>query len=262
LIELRNVSKHYGDTPALEDISAKLQNGRIYAVLGHPGAGKSTLLRLLAGVLDADGGTVKINGFDMRRESVAAKRCIGYLPDEEFGYEDMTVTEYLVFVASARGLSYERAVRRAHDAVELGGLEQDRNRLLSAISASARCRLGIVQSILGKQDILLLDEPFADPNPRRVAEERELLRTIAQNKTVFFTTSDVSEAKKLADHVLLLAEGKLILSLPMEEAGDTLGEQFRSYKPTAAAKAAGRRRSAPERDGEYELIDEDGGDRA
>ncbi|MBQ9131370.1 MAG: ABC transporter ATP-binding protein [Clostridia bacterium] len=264
MIELKNVSKYYGGVAAVENISVKLQNGRIYAVVGPDGAGKSTLLGLLAGSLEPDEGTVKINGFDMSREPLSARQCVGYLPKDALPYGDMTPLEYLLFVAEARGLSYGRSVRRANDALELAGLEREKDRLISSLSSGMRRRLAVVQAAVGKNDILILDAPTAELDIRRSAEVLELIRELAQGKTVILSCRDPKEALGIGEHILLLSNGKLVASQAVEDAAGDLEERFRLLKEeNAPVSPVRRKRLVPERDGEYEVIDTDeerGGD--
>lgn len=264
MIELKNVAKYYGGIAAVEDITVKLQNGRIYAVLGPDGAGKSTLLGLLAGALEPDEGSVKINGFDMSREPLSARQCVGYLPEDILLYGNMTPLEYLLFVAEARGLSYGRSVRRANDMLELAGLEEEKDRLISTLSLGMRRRLGVAQTAVGKNDILILDAPTAELDGPRSAEVLSLIRRLAEGKTVILSCRDPKEALGIGDHLLLISHGKLVDSRAVEDVAADLEERFRLLKEEAASTVPARRKKpAPERDGEYEIIDTDengGGD--
>ena len=264
MIELKHVSKYIGGKIAVEDISVKLQNGRIYAVLGQEGSGASTLLSLLAGALEPDEGVVKINGFDMSREPLSARQCVGYMPAGSALYESMTSLEYLMFVAEARGLSYNRAVRRSNDMLEEADLTREKNALISTLSTGKRRRLAVAQAAIGKNDILILDSPTAELNGPRSAEVLALIRTLAEGKTVILSCRDPKEALQIGDYVLLMSGGRLV---SFEEATESLDleERFLTLKEEGApAEPVRRKKTAPERDGEYEIIDTDedeGGDR-
>jgi ABC-2 type transport system ATP-binding protein len=260
LIEVKSLSKTYQGVPALRNVSFKLQNGRLYGIIGGEGDGKSTLLRLLAGVLNPDEGVVKINGFDMAKEPVAAKSCIGYLAEEAPIYEGMTPVEYLSFMAEVRGLSYERGIRRVNEAVERAQLERYRNTLIRNLPVGAVRRLAVVQAALGKQDILILDDPFSGLDEHHRAEVRDLIRELAENRTVILSTTDTEQAS-LCDRILWLREGELYRDLWQEEFDRDARAEFREMKKNKPSKTSAAVKARARREGEYEILDEDeGGD--
>lgn len=259
MIEVKNLSKAYQGECALRDVSFKLQNGRIYGILGVEGAGKSTLLRLMAGVLCPDGGAVKINGFDMAKEPASAKSCIGYLAEDASLYESMTPVEYLSFFAEVRGLSYERGIRRVNEALERMGLEHRRNTLICHLSAGEARRLALAQAALGKQDILILDDPFSGLDEHHRMEVRELIRQLAEDRTVILSTADAEHAAALCDRIIWLRDGEVYRDLWSEEFDRDARGEFREMKRNHSPKETPIRRATPKRDGEYEILD-DGGD--
>lgn len=259
MIEVKNLSKTYQGKCALRDVSFKLQNGRIYGILGVEGAGKSTLLRLMAGVISPDSGAVKINGFDMAKEPVAAKSCIGYLAEDAPLYESMTPVEYLSFLAEVRGLSYERGIRRVNEAIEWAGLERRRNTLICRLSEGEACRLALAQAALGKQDILILDDPFSGLDEHHRMELRELIRQMAEGRTVILSTADAEQAAALCDRILWLQDGAVYRDLWSEEFDRDARGEFRELKRNRSTKETPAKRPVPKRDGEYEILD-DGGD--
>jgi ABC-2 type transport system ATP-binding protein len=259
LIEVKNLSKAYGSVPGLKNLSFKLQNGKIYGIIGAEGAGKSTLLRLMAGVLKPDEGSVKINGFDMAKESASAKSCIGYLEENAPLYGDMTPVEYLTFLAEVRGLSYERGIRRVNEALERAQMERYRNTLISNLPNGVADRLAVVQAALGKQDILILDDPFSGLDEHHRMEIRELIRQLAEDRTVILSTADAEHAAALCDRIIWLRDGEVYRDLWSEEFDRDARGEFREMKRNHSPKETPIRRATPKRDGEYEILD-DGGD--
>ena len=207
---------------------------------------------------------IKINGFDLEREPMQAKACIGFLPKDAPLPAELTVAEHLHFVAEARGISFERAVRLVNRALESVGLEEYRNALCASLSGYRASCLGLAQTLVGKQDILLLEEPTAGLDPARVSAFRALLSEIGEGRTLILSTSSVEEIRKICDHVLLLSGGRVELDLPVEEIGTELGARFRAGRHSADGESGStdapkrRRFDDVERDGEYEVIDLEG----
>ncbi len=224
MIEVKNLTRVYGDRVAVDDLSFKIHNGKIYGFLGPNGAGKSTTMNMMTGCLAPTSGTVKINGFDMQAEPLKAKRCIGYLPELPPLYEELTPYEYLSFVAEAKGVSALRAARQVHEALELTQLTDMRDRLIKNLSKGCRQRVGIAQALLGNPDIIILDEPTVGLDPRQIIEIRELIRELGKVKTVILSSHILAEIRELCDHVLILSEGKLIANSPMEELQHITGD--------------------------------------
>lgn len=183
MIEVKNLTKIYGDHTAVDGLSFKINNGKIYGLLGPNGAGKSTTMNMMTGCLAPTSGSVKINGFDMFDEPLRAKKCIGYLPEIPPVYGEMTPLEYLRFVADAKGVPYNRAIRQVQEAMELTHIDDMQNRLIKNLSKGYRQRVGIAQAMLGNPDIIILDEPTVGLDPKQIAEIRELIRTLGEIKT-------------------------------------------------------------------------------
>ena len=217
MIEVKNLTKVYGDHTAVDHLSFKINNGKIYGLLGPNGAGKSTTMNMITGCLAPTEGSVKINGFDVSREPQKAKRCIGYLPEIPPVYEEMTPEEYLRFVAEAKGVSFERAVRQVHEAMELTQIAPMRHRLIKNLSKGYRQRVGIAQAMLGNPDIIILDEPTVGLDPKQIIEIRSLIRRLGEMKTVIISSHILAEISEICDHVLIIAGGKLIANAPIEE---------------------------------------------
>jgi len=217
LIEVNNLTKVYGDHVAVDHLSFKIPNGKIYGLLGPNGAGKSTTMNMITGCLAPTEGTVKINGFDMYENPLQAKRCIGYLPEIPPVYEELTPEEYLRFVADAKGVGVARAARQVQEVMELTQIESMRHRMIKNLSKGYRQRVGIAQAMLGNPDIIILDEPTVGLDPKQLIEIRTLIRRLGQMKTVIISSHILAEISEICDHVLIIAEGKLIENAPIEE---------------------------------------------
>ena len=217
MIEVKNLTKVYGDHTAVDHLSFKINNGKIYGLLGPNGAGKSTTMNMITGCLAPTEGSVKINGFDVYKEPQKAKRCIGYLPEIPPVYEEMTPEEYLRFVADAKGVSFERAIRQVQEAMELTQIDSMRHRLIKNLSKGFRQRVGIAQAMLGNPDIIILDEPTVGLDPKQIIEIRSLIRRLGEFKTVIISSHILAEISEICDHVLIIANGKLIANAPIEE---------------------------------------------
>ncbi len=217
MIEVKNLTKAYGSRVAVDRLSFKIYNGKIYGLLGPNGAGKSTTMNMITGCLAPTSGSVRINGFDMQKKPLKAKKCIGYLPEIPPLYGEMTPFEYLSFVAEAKGVSDARARRQVQEVMELVQIVELRDRLIKNLSKGCRQRVGIAQALLGNPDIIILDEPTVGLDPKQIVEIRELIRRLGELKTVIVSSHILAEINELCDHVIILSEGKLIANAPIEE---------------------------------------------
>ena len=217
LIEVKNLTKVYGKHTAVDHLSFKIYNGKIYGLLGPNGAGKSTTMNMITGCLAPTSGSVRINGFDMFEKPLKAKKCVGYLPELPPLYDNMTPFEYLCFVAEAKGVSDARALRQVQEAMELTQIDGMKDRLIKNLSKGCRQRVGIAQAILGNPDIVILDEPTVGLDPKQIIEIRELIRRLGEIKTVIVSSHILAEINEICDHVLILSEGRLIANAPIEE---------------------------------------------
>lgn len=217
MIEVKELTKVYGDHTAVDHLSFKINNGKIYGLLGPNGAGKSTTMNMITGCLAPTSGTVRINGFDVCEEPIQAKKCIGYLPEIPPVYEELTPEEYLRFVAEAKGVEYERAIRQVREVMDLTQITSMRARLIKNLSKGYRQRVGIAQAMLGSPDIIILDEPTVGLDPKQLAEIRALIRRLGELKTVIVSSHILAEISEICDHVLIIADGKLIANAPIDE---------------------------------------------
>lgn len=258
MIELRGLTKRYRQVTAVDGVRVKLNNGKIYVVLGACGAGKSTLLGLIAGVIRPTEGSVRVGGFDMAREPERAKRALAYLPAGAPLPSALTVEEYLRFEAELRGVSFERAVRRIQDALELTDTLGLRTTPISRLSTAGCVRVALAGMLVGNAETLILDDPTA----LLTKPEREalcaLLSHLAQTKTLIVASERREDAVALGADVIWMEQGRLTAYLTPEDLTPERMETMQAAldAPTdAPSKRARRARIRREYDGEYEIID-------
>ena len=219
MIEIGKISYGYGPgKPVLKDVSLKAANGRIYGIFGLEGSGKSTLLSLMAGARDLQEGVVRINGFDLRQESVSAKRCLGYCPQDVSFYPDMTVYELLEFLSDVKSVQDDRKYIQVHQWMEFFDLEKLRNQKISGLTPFRMLRLKLAQAVVGGSEILLLDEPSTDLTDVNIQSMKKMIRALnKRGKTVFLATSRAEDVLDLADEIALLHDGVLSAFAPANE---------------------------------------------
>lgn len=212
MIEINNLVKKYGDHVAVDDLSLTVEPGKIYGFLGPNGAGKSTTMNIITGYLGATSGEVKINGHDIFKEPEEAKKSIGYLPEIPPLYVDMTVREYLDFVAESKKLEKSLRKRYVEEAMETTGITDVANRMIRNLSKGYRQRVGFAQAILGYPEIIILDEPTVGLDPKQIIEIRELIRKLGEKHTVILSSHILTEISAVCDHVFIISKGKLVAS--------------------------------------------------
>ncbi|MDD6101520.1 MAG: ABC transporter ATP-binding protein [Clostridiales bacterium] len=210
MIEVNNLVKYYGNYPAVNKISFSLSEGKIYGLLGPNGAGKSTTMNIITGYIGATSGSVKINGFDILEEPEKAKKNIGYLPEIPPLFKDMTVDEYLLFVAELKGV--KRAERRNHvDEIEEKTFVSDvAYRLIKHLSKGYRQRVGLAAAIISYPKVIILDEPTVGLDPKQINEMRELIISLKKNHTVILSSHIMQEVAAVCDELLIISKGTLI----------------------------------------------------
>ena len=217
MIEVRELTKVYGGKTAVDNVSFKIRNGRIYGLLGPNGAGKSTTMNIITGCLSPTEGTVLVNGYDVCTQPIEAKRQIGYLPEQPPLFADMTPLEYLTFVAEAKGVADDLIDRQVKEAMSLTDLTGVKDRLIRNLSKGYRQRVGIAQAILGSPDIVIMDEPTVGLDPQQLKEIRALIRKLGTKHTVILSSHILSEISELCDHVIIIAEGHVVADSSMAE---------------------------------------------
>lgn len=212
MIEVKNLVKKYGKHLAVDNLSFTVEEGQIYGFLGPNGAGKSTTMNIMTGYIGATSGEVLINGHDILKEPELAKKSIGYLPEIPPLYVDMTVLEYLTFVAELKKIKKDEIEEAVEDALELVQLEDVQNRLIKNLSKGYKQRVGLAQAVLGYPEIIILDEPTVGLDPKQIIEIRELIRELAKNHTVILSSHILAEVQEVCDHIMIISKGKLVAS--------------------------------------------------
>lgn len=212
MIEIDNLVKKYGEHVAVDHLSLTVEPGKIYGFLGPNGAGKSTTMNMITGYLGATSGTVTINGHDIFKEPEEAKKCVGYLPEIPPLYTDMTVLEYLNFVAELKKLQKSLRKRYVEEAMETTGILDVKNRMIRNLSKGYRQRVGFAQAILGYPEIIILDEPTVGLDPKQIIEIRDLIKKLGEKHTVILSSHILTEISAVCDHVFIISKGKLVAS--------------------------------------------------
>jgi len=210
MISVKNLSKSFGPTVAVNDISFDVAGGEILGFLGPNGAGKTTTMRILTCFLPADRGEVTVAGHSIYDDSVAVRKAIGYLPENNPLYLDLDVSEYLRFVAEVRQLPRPEIPKRIGEMVETCGLGSVRRRLVGELSKGYRQRVGLAQTLLHDPDILVLDEPTVGLDPNQIIEIRELIKAIGEEKTVLLSSHILPEVEATCQRVLIIHEGRIV----------------------------------------------------
>lgn len=212
MIEVKNLTKKYGDHFAIQDISFSLEKGKIYGLLGPNGAGKSTTMNIMTGYIAATSGDVIIEGHDIFKEAEEAKKHIGYLPELPPLYMDMTVREYLLTVADLKGVPKSERKAMLEDVMEKVMITDMQDRLIKNLSKGYKQRVGIAQTLIGNPDIIILDEPTVGLDPKQIIEIRALIRKLGEDHTVLISSHILSEVGAVCDHVIIINKGHLVVS--------------------------------------------------
>ena len=212
MIEINHLVKKYGSHVAVDDLSLTVEPGKIYGFLGPNGAGKSTTMNIITGYLAATGGEVKINGFDVLKQPEEAKKCVGYLPELPPLYMDMTVKEYLDFVAELKKIEKSLRAGYVKEAMKITKTEEVSGRLIRNLSKGYRQRVGFAQAVLGYPEILILDEPTVGLDPKQIIEIRDLIKELGKKHTIILSSHILSEISAVCDHVFIISHGKLVAS--------------------------------------------------
>lgn len=212
MIEVENLTKKYVSHVAVDNLSFRVERGMIYGFLGPNGAGKSTTMNMMTGYIAATSGTVKINGYDILKNPEQAKKSIGYLPELPPVYPDMTVYEYLRFVAELKKVKKNERQAQIEDVMKQTQIEDVKGRLIKNLSKGYKQRVGLAQAIIGYPEVIILDEPTVGLDPKQIIEIRELIRELAKKHTIILSSHILSEVSAVCDHIMIISKGKLVAS--------------------------------------------------
>jgi ABC-2 type transport system ATP-binding protein len=244
MLEVEHLTRRYGPVTAVDDISFQTRSGEILGFLGPNGAGKTTTMRMITGYLPPTAGEVRIEGVGLRRDPLAAKRKIGYLPELPPLYPELTVRDYLLFVSRLRQVPARDRRSVVERAMERCALSDVSGRVIGRLSKGYRQRVGIAQAILHNPRLLIFDEPTAGLDPRQILETRQLIRSLAGDHTVILSTHILSEAANTCQRVIIINRGKLVAVDSPEnltrrvKQTDTLLIELRGVGPAAQAAVA------------------------
>ena len=235
MIEARGLSKFYDEFAAIRDISFSVPEGQVAAFLGPNGAGKSTTLKILTGYLTPSSGTALLGGLDVASHRIEAVARVGYLPENGPLYPEMTPLELLRFFGNARGLDPERLKGRIEEVVSQCHLETVLEKSIFKLSKGYRQRVGMAHVLLHEPDILIMDEPTSGLDPNQIRDVRGLVRELGKTKTILISTHILQEVQAIADHVILINDGRVTFDGTVDEMadGETLEDAF--YRLTGKA---------------------------
>ncbi|MFQ5881857.1 MAG: ABC transporter ATP-binding protein [Candidatus Methylomirabilales bacterium] len=210
MIEVEGLTKVYGTQAAIQDLTFTVGQGEVVGFLGPNGAGKTTTMRVLSCFMPPTSGTAKVGGYDIRTHSLEVRRRIGYLPEHVPLYTDLTVTQYLYFVAEAKGLSRLTRRQKVGEAIECCLLQEARGRIIGKLSKGYRQRVGLAQALLGDPPVLILDEPTIGLDPKQIIEIRSLIRDMQGERTVILSTHILPEVGMVCQRVIIINDGRIV----------------------------------------------------
>lgn len=210
MLEAQNLSKYYGNFLAIEDVSFTVERGEIVGFLGPNGAGKTTTMRILAGFMPASTGTVKVGEYDILKDSIKARKRLGYLPETVPLYNDMTVKSYLKFFATIRDYPRAKRAARIKEVMGICRIDGYANIHIAKLSKGYRQLLGVAQAILHEPDVLILDEPTIGIDPRQVVQIRQLIKDLGEEHTVILSSHILPEVSMICDKVMIMNKGRIV----------------------------------------------------
>src|SRR3989338_6058545 len=225
MITVQNVTKSFGKTRAVDNVSFKIEKGEIVGFLGPNGAGKTTLMRMLTGYLPPAEGKVIVAGHDITIDAMAAKRKIGYLPETPPLYPDMTVKDFLRFAAKIKDIPAGKLNATVEETLEKCHIADVKNQVIATLSKGYRQRVGMAQAIIHDPEVLILDEPTSGLDPNQLVEIRHLIKTIGKEKTVMLSTHIMQEVEAICDRVIIIKKGKIVADNSASELQHEVGQQ-------------------------------------
>ncbi len=223
MIDVQSLTKDYGARRAISGISFKVERGEVLGFLGPNGAGKTTTMRIITGYMPPTSGTVTVGGYDVFRQSLEARKRVGYLPESVPLYTDMSVGGYLDFMAKIKGIARGKRREQIERVMEATHIEDRRRQLIGKLSKGYRQRVGLAQSLLGDPDVLILDEPTVGLDPRQITDVRELIKGFGKDHAVILSTHILPEVSMVCSRVLIVDDGKEVA----EDTPENLMKQLR-----------------------------------
>ena len=216
-ISISRLTKKFGEQKAVDNISFQVKAGEIVGFLGPNGAGKSTTMKIATCYLPPTSGKVEVAGYDVVQDSLAVRKCIGYLAEHNPLYTDMYVHEYLRFVGRLHNINSRALTGKVAEIVRLCGLTKEQNKKIEALSKGYRQRVGLAQALIHDPEVLILDEPTTGLDPNQIVEIRQLIRNVSEDKTVIFSSHIMQEVQQLCDRVVVINNGRIVADESIEQ---------------------------------------------
>lgn len=216
-VVVSSLTKYYGSTRAVENLSFRVETGEIVGLLGPNGAGKTTIARILTGFLTPSSGTVEVHGQDIRRDPFEVRRMIGYLPEDNPLYPDMDVIDYLEFIAELQEVPRKVIPRRVKSVIETFSLQGVKHMEIGRLSKGFKQRVGIAQAMIHLPQLIILDEPTNGLDPNQILEFRQYIRQMGKEKTIILSTHTLSEVQAVCDRVIIVDKGKKLVDSPLHD---------------------------------------------
>ena len=210
MIEVKNFTKKYGDFLAVENISFTVKDGEIVGLLGPNGAGKSTTMNAITGYIEQTDGEIIVNGYDTIKKAKKAKREIGYMPEGVPLYDDLSIKEFVTYMAELRKVNRKERKQKVEDIIKKVGLLDMKNKLIKNLSRGQKQRVSLAGALIGDPKILILDEPTVGLDPKQITEIRSLIKDLGKNHTVILSSHILSEVSQICDRVVIINKGKLV----------------------------------------------------
>lgn len=228
MLKAAGLSRHYGPVHAADNVSFNIERGEIVGLLGHNGAGKTTIMKLLTGYIEPTSGEAWINDVHVQDDPVGAQQAIGYLPESQPLYSEMSVADYLMFAATMRGIPYDDRAAKVRSVVEDTDLSDRYLDIIGTLSRGYQQRVAVAQAILHRPPVLILDEPTNGLDPTQTMHMRQLIQRLAESSTVMLSTHIMQEVDAICDRVLIMSDGKLVVDERMEDLNRTSRISVRS----------------------------------
>jgi ABC-2 type transport system ATP-binding protein len=238
MISIQNLSKEYGRIKALDGVSFEVRKGEILGFLGPNGAGKTTTMNIVTGYLPATSGNVSVCGFDVTEKPLEVKKRIGYLPEQPPLYGDMTVKEYLNFVAELKNVDKPMRKAQLDDIMELIRISDVKDRLIKNLSKGYKQRVGLSQALVGEPEVLVLDEPTVGLDPRQIIEMRKLIKALGKEHTIILSSHILPEVSAVCDRIVIINQGKVAAIDTPDNLTKTLGNSSKLSVTISGPKSA------------------------
>lgn len=210
MIEVKNVTKKYGNFIAVDNITFNVKDGEVVGLLGQNGAGKSTTMNMITGFIEPTEGSIIVNGFDIMKKSLKAKKQIGYMPENVPLYSELTVKEFVSYMAELKLVERKIRKQEVEEAIKETGLEEVKNKLIRNLSRGYKQRVSMAGALVGNPEVLILDEPTVGLDPKQIIEIRNLIKNLGKKHTVILSSHILSEISQICERVIILNKGKIV----------------------------------------------------